>query len=94
MTAKINASRRATFLTALRATGNQTLAAERAKVSSSWVQAQHERGLALACGSFDKLRMSGGFIQPGKGWGFLNGAELVIKGTGGAALGPGGGDWL
>ena len=116
MTAKFSASRRAAFLAALRATGNQTLAAERAKVSRSWVQAQRsadpafklavaeavalakqalirgqaerERGPALAGGSFDTLRMSGGSIRPAKGWGFLDGAELVIKGTGGAALGP------
>ena len=38
MTRKTSPQRRAAFLAALRATGNQTLAAERARVSRSWVQ--------------------------------------------------------
>lgn len=38
MTAKFGEARRRAFLAALRETGNQTLAAERAKVSRSWVQ--------------------------------------------------------
>ena len=37
MSAKITASRRRAFLNALEQTGNQTLSAERAKVSRSWV---------------------------------------------------------
>ena len=43
MSAKISASRRAAFLKALGETGNQTLSAERAKVSRSWVTAQRAR---------------------------------------------------
>jgi hypothetical protein len=38
MTAKFTAARREAFFRALARTGNQTLAAEQAKVSSSWVQ--------------------------------------------------------
>jgi hypothetical protein len=38
MSAKTSPQRRAAFFAALRATGNQTIAAERAKVSRSWVQ--------------------------------------------------------
>ncbi len=38
MSRKTSPQRRGAFLAALRATGNQTLAAERAKVSRSWVQ--------------------------------------------------------
>lgn len=38
MSAKFSASRKQAFLRALSETGNQTLAAERAKVSRSWVQ--------------------------------------------------------
>jgi hypothetical protein len=38
MTQKFTQVRKDAFLAALRVTGNQTLAAERAKVSRSWVQ--------------------------------------------------------
>ena len=38
MTAKFSQPRGEAFLAALRETGNRTLAAERAKVSQSWVQ--------------------------------------------------------
>ena len=38
MSRKTSPVRRAAFLKALSATGNQTIAAERAKVSRSWVQ--------------------------------------------------------
>jgi hypothetical protein len=40
MTAKTSQARRAAFFAALRETGNQTLACERAKVSRAWVQLQ------------------------------------------------------
>jgi hypothetical protein len=98
MTRKFGQARKAAFLAALRETGNRTIAAERAKVSQSWVQlhrssdpefkracdqareeakavlrqAQHERGNGCA---------------PPSGWGFLDGEELVVKGTGGAGGG-------
>jgi hypothetical protein len=98
MTAKTSPARRNAFLAALAETGNQTIAAERAKVSRSWVhlhrstdpefrramdeaiqeakaalrQAQDERGVGC---------------KPPSGWGFLDGAELVVKGTGGSGGG-------
>ena len=37
MTAKTSPARRAAFMAAVAATGNRTLAAERARVSPSWV---------------------------------------------------------
>ena len=51
MSAKITASRRAAFLKFLAATGNQTLSAERAKVSRSWVclQRSTDPGFDAAC---------------------------------------------
>jgi hypothetical protein len=92
MSAKISKTRREAFLRAVRETGNQTLAAERAKVSRSWVQL-HRSGdpafdadvRAALKASFDKLRMSGE-RKPPSGWGHLDGEELVVKGTGGSAL--------
>lgn len=102
MTKKFSQARRDTFLSALRATGNQTLAAERAKVSRAWVQAQRSADPAFKLAVAEavalvKVRLvalagdgasTPGTIKPPVGWGFLAGAELVIKGTGGSALGP------
>ncbi len=114
MTAKFSASRREAFLAALRATGNQTLSAERAKVSRSWVTANRARDAGFdaavrdaiagakrvlrdaareaqvlrdaACAAPQDCPVSG--MKPPSGWGHLDGAELVVKGTGGSALGP------
>src|ERR1044072_833514 len=89
---KMSPARRAAFLKAVRETGNQTLAAERAKVSRSWVQlhrstdpefdAEVRAAIAVAKASFAKLRMSGG-SEPPRGWGFLDGEERVVRGTNG-----------
>ena len=89
MTAKMSAARRRAFLAALRATGNQTVAAERAKVSRSWV-CLHRSGdaafrLAMAAAR-DRLA-SHNERRPPTGWGYLDGEELVVKGTGGAGGG-------
>ena len=93
MVAKIGAARREAFLAALRATGNQTLAAERAKVSRSWVQL-HRSGDATFRQAMDeavaaaRIRLGAHPKQrPPTGWGFLDGAELVVKGTGGTGGG-------
>lgn len=118
MSAKFGASRRDAFLAALAATGNQTLAAERARVSRSWVTANRARDAgfdAAVRGAIAEARSSlrdaasaapqgsrvlrdaasaapqderRGSMKPPKGWGHLDGAELVVKGTGGSALGP------
>jgi len=92
MSAKITKARRDAFLKAVRETGNQTLAAERAKVSRSWVQLHRTNdpefdtavraAIAAARASFDRLRMNGG-TEPPRGWGFLDGEELVVRGTNG-----------
>lgn len=98
MSRKTSPERRAAFFKALRETGNQTLACERAKVSRGWVQLQRAADPAFkaevaaaaaeARASFDKLRMSGkGGRKPPCGWGHLDGEELVVKGTGGSGGG-------
>ena len=109
MSKKFSERRRKTFLTALAACGNQTLAAERVAVSRSWVGLQRAtdaafdaavRGaIAVAKERLRALRdglstgsippqdeRSGGRIggnAPPVGWGFLDGAELVVRGTNG-----------
>ena len=114
MSAKFGARRIAAFLAALRETGNQTIAAERAKVSRSWVSlhrasdpefrramdeaiAEAKRVLRDASSTTpDQVRGapqderdggSRGSNKPPSGWGFLDGAELVVRGTGGAGGG-------
>jgi hypothetical protein len=98
MTRKFGLARREAFLAALRETGNQTLAAERAKVSRSWVQLHRSSDLAFrrACeeaveAAKAALRQAqgerGNGCEPPSGWGFLDGEELVVKGTGGAGGG-------
>lgn len=93
MSAKISAARRAAFLKALRETGNQTIAHERAKVSRSWVQLHRSTdpqfkadvAAAVAGARADLSRADG--RRPPSGWGFLDGEELVVKGSGGSGGG-------
>ncbi|HEY7806857.1 MAG TPA: hypothetical protein VIC34_06615 [Croceibacterium sp.] len=101
MTAKFGQARREAFLAALRETGNQTIAAERAKVSRSWVslhrssdpefrracEEAREAARARLSGAPDQVRSARGSCEPPSGWGFLDGEELVVKGTGGAGGG-------
>lgn len=92
MTAKFGAARRRAFLAALGATGNQTLAAERAKVSLTWTREQRKRDPAFAQAweaALDQaaVALSGHDARrPPSGWGFLDGAELVVRGTAGSDL--------
>ena len=96
MTARMSAARRDAFLRALEATGNQTLAAERARVSRSWVvKARGEdpefdaavRGaVAAAQGALARAAVEAGASAAPRGWGYLDGEELVVRGTGGSAL--------
>ncbi|HEV2818366.1 MAG TPA: hypothetical protein VGW40_14230 [Allosphingosinicella sp.] len=93
--------RRAAFLKAVRETGNQTIAAERAKVSRSWVQLHRtedpefrrelEAAIKAAKESLtwapDRVRGTRGSNRPPRGWGHLDGEELVVKGTGGSGGG-------
>jgi len=89
MAKKFSAARRAAFLRALSETGNQTIAAERAKVSRSWVtlhrasdpdfRARMEAAVAEA-----KRRLRGASaVAPGASWGSLDGEELVVRGGNG-----------
>ncbi len=102
MSHKTSPARRAAFFRALRATGNQTLACERAKVSRSWVQLQRATdpqfraevaaAVAEAKAHLDPSTGSGqarwdGTRKPPSGWGHLDGEELVVKGTGGSGGG-------
>jgi hypothetical protein len=79
--------RRAAFLRALEESGNQTLAAEKAAVSRSWVC--KERGLnpefdakvLAAIAAADGRLKASKDNRPPEGWGFLDGAELVVRGS-------------
>jgi hypothetical protein len=89
VTAKISESRKKAFLKALGETGNLTVSAERAKVSRGWALAQRKRDPEFneACEkakkqAADRLRTSGS-NKPRKGWGLLDGVELVVRGTNG-----------
>jgi len=89
MTAKMSDKRRAAFLKALEATGNQTLAAERACVSRSWVCQERVRNpefdaecRKLVVSADERLRSTEG-NRPPQGWGHLDGVELVVRGTNG-----------
>lgn len=94
MSRKFPEARRAAFFKALAETGNQTIAAERAKVSRSWVhlhrstdpgfRARIEAAVAAAKARFEALGANGkGTRRPPSGWGSLDGEELVVKGIGG-----------
>lgn len=91
MTAKTSPTRRAAFFKALRETGNQTLACERARVSRSWVQLQRASdpafkaevaaAVAEAKTSILALRTSGeGGSKPPPKWAAQEGEELVLRG--------------
>lgn len=92
MVAKYGAMKRRAFLAALAATGNRTLAAERAKVSRSWVQLhrsadpEFRRAVDEAVAAARERLLQHGARKPGPGWGYLDGEELVVKGTGGGAF--------
>lgn len=97
MSAKISASRKRAFLNALEQSGNQTLSAERAKVSRSWVclQRSTDPGFDAACREAlrvakeklrrapDQVRGDGRSNCPPASWRFAEGIELVISGSNG-----------
>ena len=90
MSHKTSPQRRAAFFKALRETGNQTLACERARVSRAWVQLQRstdpafkaevEAGVAAARASLLAAR-PGGRMKPGRKWREQEGEELVVRGS-------------
>ncbi|MET1113053.1 MAG: hypothetical protein ABWX67_16165 [Allosphingosinicella sp.] len=86
---KMSEGRRRAFLKALEACGNQTLAAERACVSRSWVGLERSRSpdfdaecRRLVAAARERLRGAEGNAPP-EGWGHLDGVELVVRGTNG-----------
>lgn len=105
MSKKFSAARKRAFLHYLAASGNQTISAERAKVSRSWVglHRKEDAGFDAACreaigAAKENLtapphpptadaagpslsRKGRGANSPPSGWGFLDGAELVVKGS-------------
>lgn len=96
MSAKISAAKRAAFLKAVAETGNQTLAAERAKVSRSWVQLHRSTDPAFDAAvraavaeaktvlrQAQDEREEGG-NRPAGTWAYHQGEELVVRGTGGS----------
>jgi hypothetical protein len=85
---KMGERRRATFLRALAASGNQTLAAEQACVSRSWVCLERQRNpeFDAACraaieAADARLRGADGNRPRARGWGHLDGVELVVRGS-------------
>lgn len=86
MSRKTSPARRAAFLRAVAETGNQTIAAERAKVSRSWVQLQRStdprfKAEVAAAVAEAKARLSGAAsCKPPAKWGAQEGEELVLRG--------------
>lgn len=89
MSKKTSEKRKAAFFTALAETGNQTISAERARVSRSWVtlhrsndpafKAQMEAAIAAA-----RVRLSSaGTVKSSGKWAGIGGEELVLRGSNG-----------
>lgn len=89
MAAKFSPQRRAAFLAALAETGNQTLAAERARVSRSWVSlhrgsdpAFRTRMDAAIAAARARLKDAAS-LSPERRWQTQAGEELTVRGTNG-----------
>lgn len=87
MTIRSNDPRRAAFFAALRATGNITIAAERARLRRSWVEQRRSRdgdfdqACRTAIAAAAESLADAGDATPKRGWGSLDGAELVVRGA-------------
>ena len=97
MSEKYSAARKKAFLKALSTSGNQTLSAERVKVSRSWVRLHRSIDAAFDTAvraaieaakvalreraSTDAALGRRGTNRPPSGWGFANGVELVVSGS-------------
>lgn len=92
MAAKMCGKRRAAFLAALAATGNRTLAAERAKVSRSWVRLHRSTDPAFraemeAAVAASARRLGGASgVGPDGAWRAQVGEELAVRGCNGRWL--------
>ncbi|HEX8388303.1 MAG TPA: hypothetical protein VF636_04740 [Sphingomonas sp.] len=89
MTARVGDKRRDAFLRALAATGNQALAAERAKVSRSWVTKRRSEDPAFGeamrqavANAKARLDRASG-VGPDGAWRAQAGEELAVRGSNG-----------
>lgn len=86
MSATFSKARREAFLAALAATGNQTLAAERAKVSRSWVVQQRRtdatfrRDTDAAIAAARATLAAAASLCPPSRWRDQKGEELIVRG--------------
>jgi hypothetical protein len=87
MSAKTSKARTEAFFTALAETGNQTISAERARVSRSWVTLHRSTDPAFkarmeACiaEARERLSRAGAVASSGK-WANINGEKLVVRGS-------------
>jgi hypothetical protein len=89
MTKKTSKARTEAFFTALSETGNQTISAERACVSRSWVSLHRQTDPAFkarmeACVAQARERLADNQgMKPDTKWGNINGEELVVRGSNG-----------
>jgi hypothetical protein len=86
MSAKTSAARRAAFFTALAETGNQTISAERARVSRSWVVQQagdpaFRAEMDVAIRAADERLSAATSDKPSEDWQDIEGDELVLRGV-------------
>lgn len=89
MSAKTSKARMEAFFTALAETGNQTISAERARVSRSWVSLHRATDPAFrarmeSCIAAARARLSSaGGVRPLGKWATIDGETLVVRGSGG-----------
>lgn len=87
MSAKTSNARREAFFKALAETGNQTISAERARVSRSWVTLHRSTDPAFkarmeSCIAEARVRLSGAAAVNSSGkWANINGEALVVRGS-------------
>jgi hypothetical protein len=94
----MSARRRAAFLRALEGCGNVTLAAERAGVSRGWVAKARGLEPAFEADCRAAIAAAAAYLEAAeanrparKGWGTLDGVQLVVRGSGGGTGGGSGG---
>lgn len=89
MVAKTSEARRRAFIAAVEETGNQTLAAERAKVSRVWVQLRRtddpafRAALDAAIASAKARLDAANTVTPKRTWCAQGGEELIVRGSNG-----------
>lgn len=93
MTKKTCQRRTEAFFTALAETGNQTISAERARVSRSWVTLHRATDPAFkarmaVCIAEARARLSSAQdVKPYRKWANIDGERLVVRGSGGRGAG-------